>query len=74
MANGVAQNAPEMHLARRLAHLGQVEWREFREDVLEQLPHAWFSPADTRLRVPLSAFPILFLSFVCGSVKPMRAV
>ena len=30
-------------------HTGEVEWRNYRHDVIAAMPHSWFSPADTRL-------------------------
>ena len=30
-------------------HTGEVEWRNYRHDVIAALPHSWFSSADTHL-------------------------
>ena len=30
-------------------HTGEVEWRNYRHDVIAAMPHSWYSPADTQL-------------------------
>ena len=32
-------------------HTGEVEWRNYRHDVIAAMPHSWFGPADTRLEL-----------------------
>ncbi|KAF2074247.1 hypothetical protein CYY_004457 [Polysphondylium violaceum] len=46
----VNQHSYKQHIYNELDHLGEVEWKVYRDSILSSLPHTWSSNFDTRLQ------------------------
>jgi len=46
----VNEHSYKQHIFNELDHLGEVEWKVYRDSVLSSLPHTWSTNYDTRLQ------------------------
>jgi len=50
--DGIPDHSYKLHvLSSKMTHTGEADWRVFKEDIMEQLPHFWKSRDDTLLEV-----------------------